>query len=143
MNSRRTFLTSVSAGGAAIAAFFTGRAASAQGSGAPKVGYVRPGGTGTWKPNKKHTNRGKSPQTVHARIEATASGQAGVIEGIVYDPSSKFTPAAASVFWREDHKIPHASLCMTVPAGASFQIKLTGDVPEANVHISVHQSSTG
>lgn len=141
MKTRRRFLTSVSTLAATAAAFFTGRSALAQGSGAPKVGYVRPGGTGAWKVNKKHTNRGKTPQSVHARIEATESGQSGSIEGIVFDPSSTFTPAAASVFWSGDHKIPHASLCMTVPLGASFQIKLSGDVPESNVHLSVFQES--
>lgn len=142
MNSRRTFLTSISASGAAIFAFFAGRTASSQGAGVPTAGYVRPGGTGTWQPNNKHTNRGATPQTVHARIEATEPGQAGSIEGIIFEPGSTFTPAAASVFWSGDHKIPHASLCMRVPAGASFQIKTVGDVPEANVHIPVYQEST-
>lgn len=118
-----------------------GHSAVAQGSGAPKVGYVRPGGMGQWKVGEKHTNRGQTPQTVHARIEATKSGQAGTIEALLFDSSANFTPSSASVCWHGDVKLPHASLVMTVPVGASFQIKLDGNIDENNVHISVFQQT--
>jgi len=47
--------------------------------------------------------------------------------------------ASASVFLGEggNSGIPHNSFSMSVPEGASFQVKLEGNVAPEKVHISV------
>lgn len=133
MNERRKFLSL-----AGLAAALTGMVLPQKASAvdAEQIGYRAAGGSDLWKPNQKYTARDRA-LTVHARIEAKNRGQAGQLLGVVHTPGGSHIVASTSVFLDEKGKgVPHNSLCISVPKGASFEIKLEGNIEVDAVWIS-------
>lgn len=133
MNERRKFL-SIAGLATAVAGMVLPSGASA--ADAEPIGYRAANGSDLWKPNKKYTARDRT-LTVHAKIEAKDRGQAGQLLGVVHTSGGSHIVASTSVFLDENGKgVPHNSLCISVPKGASFEIKLEGDIDVDSVWIS-------
>ena len=133
MNERRRFLSIAGLATALAGMILPGRASAADGE---PVSYRAADGSDLWKPNKKYTARDRALM-VHARIEAKERGQAGRLLGVVHAPGGTHVVASTSVFLDANTKgVPENSLCISVPKGASFEIKLEGDVKVDGVWIS-------